>query len=75
MLKRNHHWAAHLGFLNLSDVPVSDSIGVAAITSNNPEVLRLEELRYSDMGDSYEESKQRARETGFDSWKRTGLRQ
>ncbi len=41
-------------------------VAIVAIASNNPEALRLDELGYSDMGDSYTETKQRAREVGFD---------
>ena len=40
-------------------------VAVVAISSNNPESLRLDELRFTDLGDSYEETKQRAREIGF----------
>lgn len=41
-------------------------VAVVGISSNNPEALRLDELGYSDMGDSYAETQQRAREIGFD---------
>ena len=41
-------------------------VAVVGIASNNPEALRLDELRFTDLGDSYAETKQRARQIGFD---------
>lgn len=40
-------------------------VAVVGISSNNPEALRLDELGFSDLGDSYVETQQRAREIGF----------
>lgn len=40
-------------------------VAVVAISSNNPQALRLDEMGYTDLGDSYEEMKIRAREKGF----------
>ena len=41
-------------------------VAVVAITPNNPAALRINELGFSDLGDTYEETKIRAREAGFD---------
>jgi thiol-disulfide isomerase/thioredoxin len=40
-------------------------VNVVAINPNNPASLRLDELGYSDVGDSYAEMKIRARDMGF----------
>jgi thiol-disulfide isomerase/thioredoxin len=41
-------------------------VAVVAVSSNNPESLRLDELRYTDLSDTYPETQRRARELGFD---------
>lgn len=41
-------------------------VALVAISPNDPEAVRLDELGYSDMGDSFEEMKIRARDMGFD---------
>jgi thiol-disulfide isomerase/thioredoxin len=43
----------------------SKGISVVAINPNDPASLRLDELGYSDVGDSYEEMKIRAKTAGF----------
>jgi peroxiredoxin len=40
-------------------------VSVVAINPNNPSSLRLDELGYSDVGDSFDEMKIRARDKGF----------
>ncbi|WP_432327016.1 thioredoxin family protein [Mucilaginibacter sp. P25] len=40
-------------------------VGVVAINPNNPSSLRYDELGYSDLGDSFEEMKIRAKDKGF----------
>lgn len=40
-------------------------VALVAISPNNPEAVRLDELGYSDLGDSFEDMKLRARERGF----------
>jgi peroxiredoxin len=40
-------------------------VAVAAISPNDPQALRPDELGYTDVGDSFEEMKLRARERGF----------
>lgn len=40
-------------------------VSVVAINPNNPESLRLDELGYSDVGDSFAEMKIRAKDAGF----------
>jgi thiol-disulfide isomerase/thioredoxin len=40
-------------------------VAVVAITSNHPQAVRLDELGYTDLGDSYEDTKVRALERGF----------
>jgi thiol-disulfide isomerase/thioredoxin len=40
-------------------------VAVVAINPNNPSSLRLDELGYSDVGDSFEEMKIRAKDKGF----------
>jgi peroxiredoxin/sugar phosphate isomerase/epimerase len=41
-------------------------VQLIAITPNDPLAVRLDELGYSDMGDSFEETKRRAAEIGFE---------
>jgi len=40
-------------------------VAIVAITSNNPQAVRLDELGYTDLGDSYEDTQTRALERGF----------
>ncbi|MGQ9588729.1 MAG: redoxin domain-containing protein [Planctomycetota bacterium] len=40
-------------------------VALVAISPNDPEAVRLDELGYSDLGDSFEEMKIRAKERGF----------
>ncbi len=40
-------------------------VAVVAITPNDPKAVRLDELGYTDLGDSFEETKLRAKERGF----------
>jgi len=40
-------------------------VAVVAISPNDPEAVRLDELGYSDVGDSFEEMKIRAKDKGF----------
>ncbi len=40
-------------------------VALVAISPNDPQALRLDELAYSDLGDSFEEMKVRAKEQGF----------
>ena len=44
----------------------SKGVALVAISPNDPEAVRLDELGYSDMGDSFEDMKIRARDMGFD---------
>ncbi|MHC4323099.1 MAG: thioredoxin family protein, partial [Planctomycetota bacterium] len=41
------------------------SVAVVAISPNDPEAVRLDELGYSDMGDTFEEMKIRARDKNY----------
>jgi thiol-disulfide isomerase/thioredoxin len=41
------------------------AVAIVAITSNNPQAVRLDELGYTDLGDSYEDTQIRALERGF----------
>src|SRR4029077_19162832 len=41
------------------------NVAVVAINPNHPGSVRLDELGYSDLGDSYEEMKIRAKDAGF----------
>ncbi len=41
-------------------------VQLIAITPNDPQAVRLDELGYSDVGDGFEETQQRAEETGFE---------
>ncbi len=43
----------------------SKGVKVVAISPNSPSALRLDELGYSDVGDSYEEMKVRAKNAGY----------
>jgi thiol-disulfide isomerase/thioredoxin len=40
-------------------------VRVVCISSNNPEALRLDEMGYTDIGDSFDDMKLRAKEKGF----------
>ena len=40
-------------------------VAIVAITSNNPQAVRLDELGYTDLGDSYEDTQVRALARGF----------
>jgi peroxiredoxin len=40
-------------------------VAIVAISSNNPKAVRLDEMGYTDLGDSFEEMKRRARERDF----------
>jgi len=40
-------------------------LALVAISPNDPKAVRLDELGYSDMGDSFEEMRERARQRGF----------
>lgn len=40
-------------------------VAVVAISSNNPQALRLDEMGYTDLGDSFEDMKIRAKDKGF----------
>lgn len=42
------------------------NVSIVCISSNNPEALRLDEMGYSDLGDTFEEMKIRAKDKGFD---------
>lgn len=44
----------------------SRKVALVAISPNDPQALRLDELGYSDLGDSLEEMKIRAKDRGFD---------
>ncbi len=43
----------------------NESVGIVAISPNSPKTLLLEECGYTDLGDTYEELKIRARDKGF----------
>ena len=43
----------------------SKGVAVVAISPNDPEAVRLDELGYSDMGDTFEEMKIRVRDKGY----------
>ncbi|HTI94572.1 MAG TPA: redoxin domain-containing protein [Puia sp.] len=43
----------------------SKGVGVVAINPNHPSALRLDELGYSDLGDSFDEMKIRAKDAGY----------
>jgi peroxiredoxin len=51
--------------IKMSGDYASKGVQVVAINPNNPGSLRLDELGYSDVGDSYEEMKIRAKDAGF----------
>ena len=40
-------------------------VAIVAISSNNPKAVRLDEMGYTDLGDSFEDMKRRARERDF----------
>jgi peroxiredoxin len=41
------------------------SVAVVAISSNNPEAVRLDEMGYTDLGDSFDDMKQRAKDKKY----------
>jgi peroxiredoxin len=43
----------------------SRGVKIVCISSNNPEALRLDEMGYTDIGDSFDDMKLRAKERGF----------
>jgi thiol-disulfide isomerase/thioredoxin len=43
----------------------AQGVAIVAITPNNPQAVRLDELGYTDLGDSYEDTKMRALERRF----------
>ena len=49
----------------LVDEYTDKGVAVVAISSNNPQALRLDEMGYTDLGDSMEEMKIRAKDKGF----------
>ncbi len=51
--------------IKLTNDYASKGVSVVAINPNNPASLRLDELGYSDVGDSYDEMKIRARDEHF----------
>ncbi len=51
--------------IKLTSDYASKGVSVVAINPNNPSSLRLDELGYSDVGDSFEEMKIRARDVHF----------
>ena len=51
--------------IQLSSDYAAKNVSVIAINPNDPKSLRLDELDFSDIGDSYEEMKIRAREKNF----------
>ncbi|RKY59965.1 MAG: redoxin [Candidatus Neomarinimicrobiota bacterium] len=51
--------------MKLVDDYKDKGVAVVCISSNNPDALRLDEYGYTDIGDSYEDMKQRARERNF----------
>jgi len=51
--------------IKLADDYRDKKVAVVGISSNNPQALRLDEMGYTDLGDSYEEMKIRAAEKGF----------
>lgn len=64
----NHCPTAQAYEQRLADIArdyAEQNVVVVAITSNDPEAVRLDELGYSDLGDSFEETRQRAAERGF----------
>jgi hypothetical protein len=40
-------------------------VAIVAISSNNPRAVRLDEMGYTDLGDSFEDMKRRAKERQF----------
>lgn len=43
----------------------SKNVGIVAVSPNDPSTVRLDELGYTDMSDSFEEMKQRAKQKNF----------
>ena len=51
--------------IKLVDDYKNKGVNVVGISSNNPEALRLDEYGYTDIGDSFEDMKQRAKDKNF----------
>lgn len=51
--------------IQLADDYRQRKVAVVAISSNNPKALRLDEMGYTDLGDTFEDMKIRARDKGF----------
>jgi len=51
--------------IKLEDDYKNKGVAVVGISSNNPEALRLDEYGYSDIGDSFEEMKQRYKDMNY----------
>ena len=51
--------------IQLVDDYKDKGVAFVAISSNNPEAVRLDELGYTDLGDTFEEMKQRAKDKNF----------
>ena len=51
--------------MKLVDDYKNKGVAVVGISSNNPAALRLDEYGYTDIGDSYDDMKQRARDKNF----------
>ena len=51
--------------IRLVDDYKNKGVAFVAISSNNPEAVRLDELGYTDLSDSFEEMKQRAKDKNF----------
>jgi thiol-disulfide isomerase/thioredoxin len=51
--------------IQLTNDYASKGVRVAAISPNSPEALRIDELGYSDVGDSFEDMKTRAKAAGY----------
>jgi len=49
----------------LQDDYAGKGVAVIAISPNDPQAIRLDELGYTDLGDSFEDMKQRAKDKGF----------
>lgn len=51
--------------MQLVDDYQARGVAIVAVTSNNPQAVRLDELGYTDLGDSYEDTQVRALQRGF----------
>jgi peroxiredoxin len=51
--------------IKLNDDYKDKGVALVAINPNDPDAIRLDELGYTDLSDSFEEMKQRARDKGF----------